>query len=110
MNNPKLPASVQRSTQVGQKLCQLDGTKSRVSEVTKISNRSNHMPMFPHTATTQSSNKLERSFFDQPICGAMTLQKNMMHQLHMYGPKTRLWKVNRSNGLDPYAAAKNSMK
>src|SRR5271163_3426112 len=80
--SPKLPARVQRSTQVGTKACQLDGRKSRVSEVMMISNRSNHMPTLPHMAATQTTHILLRNRLDHMSWGVTTLQKVMMHQPH----------------------------
>ena len=50
-NKPKLPASIDKSTQVGIKTNQLEGKKSRLSEATMITNRSNHMPTFTKIAT-----------------------------------------------------------
>ena len=63
---------------VGEKLPQLEGRKSRVSEVTAITKRSNHMPMFTKIDTTKSTAGLRRNFRIQNSWGLITLHETMI--------------------------------
>ena len=55
-------------------MTQLDGRKSRCSEVTMITKRSNHMPMLTKIESTKSQASDERTFLNQKSCGTSTLQ------------------------------------
>src|SRR5882724_13696923 len=101
-NKPKLPASVPKSTSVGRNRHQLDGRKSRVSEVMMISNRSNHIPMLPNNAITKTNQTLVRSFFDHMNCGAIALHQIMIQNDQAYGPNARFQKPKRSLWLPLY--------
>ncbi len=77
-NNPKLPTNIPISTGVGRNNAQLDGVKSRQSEVTIITNRSNHIPMFTKIQTTTIIHGVVRIFLNQKTCGIKTLQLTMI--------------------------------
>jgi hypothetical protein len=76
--SPKLPSSVATSQIVGLKYPQDDGRKSRCSDVTMITNRSNHMPMLMTIDATKRIGMLVRARLDQKICGVITLQVIMI--------------------------------
>ena len=63
------------STHVGTNIPQDDGRKSRDSEETMITNRSNHIPMSTHIATNMIAQMFVRIFFDQKSWMDITLQK-----------------------------------
>ncbi len=73
---------MQMSIGVGRYDHQLDGKKSRVSEVTMISNRSNHIPMFANIATVNTTARFVRIFLIHRICGEIALQKIMIQNDH----------------------------
>ena len=72
--SPKLPMSIIKSTGVGEKYAQLDGRKSRLSELTVITNRSNHMPMLTKIVTIHIAQGVQRIYLNQKTCGLITLQ------------------------------------
>src|SRR5476649_2957259 len=53
-NTPNVPKNVKMSTTVGLSTPQLDGRKSRVSDVQMMTKRSNHMPRFTKSESTQT--------------------------------------------------------
>jgi hypothetical protein len=63
-------------------LPQLLGRKSRDSEVTMITKRSNHMPTSTHTATNIRNGMLVRKRLNQNSCGVSTLQQIMIQYAH----------------------------
>src|SRR4051812_22195016 len=109
-NNPKLPASMPRSTHVGRYVHQLDGRKSRVSDVTMITNRSNHIPELANVAMMNTNHRFVRSRFDHMNCGAITLQDTIVQNVHANGPSARFMNVNCSYRLPLYQAMKNSIE
>src|SRR4051794_7348421 len=86
----KLPASIAISMMLGLNSHQLEGRKSRESDVTMMTKRSNHMPMLAKVATMKTMIRFVRAFFDQRISGAKALQKSMIQVLQAYHPKARL--------------------
>jgi len=62
------------SNRVGWNMAQLEGRKSRCSDVAIITNRSNHIPIFTITHRTNVHAILLRIVFDQKSWGVMTLQ------------------------------------
>src|SRR5262249_17884083 len=71
---PKLPSRQDTSQTVGRKYPHADGRKSRWSEVTMITNRSNHIPMLTKIDITKRIGMLVRAFLNQNTCGLITLQ------------------------------------
>src|SRR6185369_16651008 len=72
--SPKLPSRHDTSQIVGVKWPQDEGRKSRCSDVTMITNRSNHMPMLMTIDRTNRTGMLVRAFLNQKSCGLITLQ------------------------------------
>ena len=77
-NRPNVPRNCRISTQVGSKYPQLAGRKSRCNEMTTITNRSNHIPMFTKIVTIHMRIVLVRNVFDQNNCGEITLHRNIV--------------------------------
>src|SRR5688572_32955621 len=77
-NSPKLPSRQSTSHSVGLKYPHDEGRKSRCSDVTMITNRSNHMPMLMTIETTKRIGMLVRAFLNQKIWGLITLQLTMI--------------------------------
>lgn len=77
-NKPKLPTSIPMSTHVGWKYDQLDGRKSRDSEVIVITKRSNHIPMFTKMQIMTMNHGVVRHHLNQKNCGINTLQLTMI--------------------------------
>ncbi len=73
-----MPKNVKISTMDGEKYPQLDGRKSRASEVTMITKRSNHMPTLTKRQRIQTSVVLLRTALNQKNCGVITLQEIMI--------------------------------
>src|SRR5262249_35837540 len=73
--SPKLPSKHETSQMVGRKYPHDDGRKSRLSEVTMITNRSNHIPMLTKMDITNRSGMLVRNFLNQNSCGQITLHE-----------------------------------
>src|SRR5580704_6534420 len=84
---PKVPMKVKASTQVGEYIRQADGRKSRCNEITKITNRSNHMPALAHIETKKTMVQFLRKARTHISCGITTLQANIVQDAHQYGPK-----------------------
>src|SRR3989304_8843936 len=99
-----------KSTQVGIKIPQLDGRKSRCSEETMITNLSNHMPTLTNVATIIINQGVVRHFLNQNNCGATTLQKTMIQYAQAYGPIARLATANCSKIFPLYQAMKTSSR
>jgi hypothetical protein len=78
MKIPKLPNNISPSYIVGLKYPHELGRKSRLKEVTVITNRSNHIPMFTKTQMTTIQNRDVRSFLNQNNCGEITLQETIV--------------------------------
>src|SRR5258706_3040 len=83
------------------------GSNERASEVTMITNRSNHMPMFTKMQMTNMSSMLRRTDFIHSSSGMITLQVNMIAVAHQKCPVKRHQKMSRSYLLGPYQAQKN---
>jgi hypothetical protein len=77
-NSPKLPSMIVTSVTVGMYMAQLDGKKSRWSEVTIMTNRSNHMPMFIRIERTKIAGMDVLTRLDQNSCGTMALHATMV--------------------------------
>ena len=86
-----------------------DGRKSRCSDVTMMTKRSNHMPMLTKIDTMKRTTMLVRAFLNQKTCGESTLHVIIVQYAHQYGPKARLMNVNCSYGFWLYQAMKNSI-
>src|SRR5437763_326906 len=108
-NNPKLPISIRMSMIVGLKSHQLDGRKSRDSDVTMITKRSNHMPMLAKNAAMKTTSRLVRIDLNHRICGATALQKIITQNAQPYQPKARFQNANFSYSCPLYQAVKNSV-
>ena len=93
------------STNVGLNMPQELGTKSRWSEVTMITNRSNHMPTLIMMVITNIAGMLRRTFLDHSDSGMITLHVNMIQNAHQKCPVARHQKMSRSYLLGPYAWA-----
>src|SRR5262245_346840 len=98
-----------QSTQVGVYMAQLDGRKSRWSEVTMMMKRSHHIPTLIKTDATHIAARFVRTRRDQNSCGTATLQNIMSQKTGAYGPPRRLAKANPSLGLPLYQARKFSI-
>src|SRR6185503_20364554 len=107
--SPKLPSRHDTSQTVGVKYPQEDGRKSRCSDVTMMTNRSNHMPMLMTIDSANRMGMLVRAFLDQKTCGLITLQLIMIQYAHAYGPSARFMNVKNSYGLPLYQDVKNSV-
>src|SRR6478736_5506918 len=79
---PNVPMNVMTSIQVGWYIAQLEGRKSRCSEVTIMTNRSNHIPTSTHSATAMVQKRLVRAFLNQKTCGLTTLQNIIVAYAH----------------------------
>src|SRR3954469_2505039 len=97
-NRPNVPARKIGSV-TGTKYSQLDTSASRCSDVTVMTKRSNHMPMFTKNAMTNDAPTLVRIFLNQNSCGMPTLQLTIVQYAHAYGPKARLMNVKPSYSL-----------
>src|SRR5215467_11920579 len=106
-NRPKLPSRHETSHTVGLKYPHDEGRKSRCSDVTMITKRSNHIPMLTTIDRTNSAGMLVRIRLDQKNCGLMTLQLIIVQYAQAYGPSARFLKVKNSYGLPLYHDVKN---
>ena len=78
-NRPKLPTSVAISIDVvGLYDAQLDGRKSRSSELTMMMNRSNHMPTLMKSEMTNTTSSVRRTRANQNSWGTSTLHPTMI--------------------------------
>lgn len=59
---------------VGENIAQEDGRKSLCSDVTMITNRSNHIPMFTKIEMMKVAVRLLLMLLNQKSCGVITLQ------------------------------------
>ena len=75
---PNAPTMVPMSTQVGVKRSHELGRKSLARLVTMITKRSNHMPTFTKSDSTNMMGMLVRIFLNQKSCGVITLQLTMI--------------------------------
>jgi hypothetical protein len=75
---PIVPEKMLQSTQVGRYMAHDDGRKSRCSEVTMMTKRSNHMPTLTKIEITQTRAVFSRIFLNQKSCGEITLQVIMI--------------------------------
>ena len=80
--SPKLPINSPKSHTVGMNIPQLEGRKSRCSDVTTITNRSNHIPTLTKIAIMNETQSDVRSFLNQNNCGVTTLQVNIVQYAH----------------------------
>ena len=71
---PKLPIRMATSITVGWYIDQLDGRKSRCSEVTMMTKRSNHIPTLTRSEMPKSAGTEARTRRDQRVCGTRRLQ------------------------------------
>src|ERR1019366_464449 len=86
-----------------------DGMKSRCSDVTMMTKRSNHMPMLIMMETTNMTAMFVRIFLNQKSCGMKTLQVISGPYAQAEGPNARFTNVKRSYGLPEYQEMKNSI-
>jgi hypothetical protein len=84
------------SITVGVNMPHEDGKKSRLSDVTMMTKRSNHIPMLMMIETTNITGMFVRIFLNQKICGERTLQEIIVQYAHAYGPNMRFTKIARS--------------
>ena len=78
MKIPKLPNNISPSYIVGLKYPHELGKKSRLKEVTVITNRSNHIPMFTKIETITMIHGVVLNFLNQNNCGEITLHETMI--------------------------------
>ena len=64
-NKPIVPTYKPTSTSEGLYITQLEGRKSRCKEVTTITNRSNHIPIFTNIEMIKVATKLVLIFLNQ---------------------------------------------
>src|SRR4051812_43080344 len=82
---PNDPTKIMMSTTVGKNMCHSPGRNARCSEVTMMTNRSNHIPMVTRKLITKTTNGLVRIFLNQKTCGESTLQLIIVQYAHQYG-------------------------
>src|SRR5947208_7854785 len=87
-NQPKLPAMMPQSAQVGLYVAFANRSNgSPASETTMITNRSNHIPTLTKIETTNNPRMLVRTFFDHRSNGRNALQMIIVQLAHQNGPK-----------------------
>ena len=59
-------------------MAQLEGRKSRCSDVTMMTKRSNHMPTLTSIEMTNTTGSVRRTLRNQNNCGTPTLQATMI--------------------------------
>jgi hypothetical protein len=77
-NRPKLPTEGRDVPERRREVPHDDGRKSRWSEVTMMTKRSNHMPMLTKIETTKSTGMLVRRLLEPEHLRHITLQVTMI--------------------------------
>src|SRR3954453_6887273 len=108
-NQPKEPARIPQSAQVGFNMPHAQGTKSLLRDETMITYRSNHIPILIKIEITNSEVTLRRIFRNQSSCDTNALQMIMVQPAHHWGPKARRKKVVCSKIFPLYQATKYSI-
>src|SRR5262245_53035248 len=88
---------------------QLDGRKSRASDVQMMTKRSNHMPTFTKSPTMSVAIGLVRTLLNQWSCGMRTLHVIIVQYAQAYCPKARFTNAKPSYSPPEYQAMKNSI-
>src|SRR6058998_1997600 len=110
-NQPKLPAMMPQSAQVGLYVAFANRSNgSPASDTTMITKRSNHIPMFTKIEMTNRPVMLVWTFFDQSSHGSSPLQMFIVQLAHQNGPKARYQKAARSWALPLNQAVKFSVQ
>src|SRR6058998_2230929 len=110
-NQPKLPAMMPQSAQVGLYVALANRSNgSPASDTTMITKRSNHIPMFTKIEMTNRPVMLVWTFFDQSSHGSSPLQMFIVQLAHQNGPKARYQKAARSWALPLNQAVKFSVQ
>ena len=81
-NIPNEPIKIAASNHDHAYIPQDDGRKSRWSDVTVMTKRSNHIPMFTKIETTNMIGIERRAHLNQKICGMKTLHENIVQYDH----------------------------
>src|SRR6266566_4684696 len=110
-NQPKLPAMIPQSAQVGLYVALANRSNgSPASDSTMITNRSNHIPTFTKIEMTNSARMLVRTFLRHNSHGRSPLQMFIVQLAHQNGPKARYQKAARSWALPLNQAVKFSVQ
>src|SRR4029453_1911445 len=109
-NNAKLPDFIATSTQVGRYTpVHPAGSKLCASELTMITKRSSHMPMFTRIEMTNSARKFVRTCVQKSESGTRQLHPTMTQKNGAYEPVARSVNAPSSNTFPVYHAMKNSV-
>src|SRR6267378_5472573 len=108
-NQPKLPAMMPQSAQVGLYVALANRSNgSPASDSTMITKRSNHIPMFTKIEITNSARMLVRMFLRHNSSGRNALQMIIVQLAHQKGPNARYQNAARSAAWPPNHAVKYS--
>src|SRR6266567_251552 len=108
-NQPKLPAMMPQSAQVGLYVALANRSNgSPASDTTMITNRSNHIPTFTKIEMTNSARMLVRMFLRHRSSGRNALQMIIVQLAHQNGPNARYQNAARSAAWPPNHAVKYS--
>src|SRR2546430_343702 len=108
-NQPKLPAMMPQSAQVGLYVALANRSNgSPASDSTMITNRSNHIPTFTKIEMTNSARMLVRMFLRHRSNGRNALQMIIVQLAHQNGPNARYQNAARSAAWPPNHAVKYS--
>src|SRR5580658_7243421 len=108
---PRVPRNVPTSMIVGRNRPHALGRKSRLSDDTMMTKRSNHMPMLMKIERTNINGMFVRKRLNQYSCGKRTLGVTIQTHAHQYGPVGRfLRKCAISYSLPENQAMKNSIE
>src|SRR5688572_8946489 len=77
-NKPNVPKRIRPSVNVGVYIAHEDGKKSLCNDVTIITKRSNHIPIFTNMEMMKMATGLLRILRDQNNCGVITLHEIMI--------------------------------
>src|SRR2546426_3853419 len=110
-NQPKLPAMMPQSAQVGLYVALANRSNgSPASDTTMITKRSNHIPIFTKIEITNSARMLVRTFLRHNSHGRSPLQMFMVQLAHQNGPNARYQNAARSWALPLNQATKFSVQ
>src|SRR2546422_4646926 len=108
-NQPKLPAMMPQSAQVGLYVALANRSNgSPASDSTMITKRSNHIPMFTKIEMTNSARMLVRMFLRHRSRGKNALPMIIVQLAHQKGPNARYQNAARSAAWPPNHAVKYS--
>src|SRR5687767_10272098 len=108
-NQPKLPARIDQSTQVGAYVVHCHGSYSCESDGTTITKRSNHIPRLMNRLRMNSQVVFRRRRCENSVSGRIMLQVSMIHAAHHHWPNTRFMKYSCSTLLPLNQATQNSV-